>query len=570
LEESGLEQFDVNDTLQVSSPPHEGEPMSQLKVADLLQLATLKKARLVCGEGGINNLISGINIIEAPDIADWVQGGDVLLTNLYSADKLRPLDKFIEKMAQKKLSALIIKVGLFVKEIPSEIIESAKRYDLPVIEIPKDVLYRDIALSISEHLLNEKINILERFKEINDYFINISLENHDFYRIISSLESFIGNPVVLYDKNFQCLFSTNSSLNKFTPSKRSVEELPYYAQEVTFPDFDERLYRQFIFPIKVSNDVKLYLVINKIYKEIAELQFIAIESAINSLALDFIKQRAVIEVEKQFRSDLITDLLSGKKLSIEDVYRRANLLQWDLRRKYAVVVFNIVPMEGKLRNVKIINKGSYDFLYEIVNMFTLNLPIQQQDDRLIMLWDVSSYTGKDWEWHLKQKLFNLQTAWRAKEKGLTVHAGVGGIAETVIDIARSYREAQDALEIKHAIVLEGDFILFSEIGIFRMLCQYADRSQLEEFVPASLKKLLSVKAAIRDDLLKTLSIYLKNRHNIIETSRNLGVHHKTVAYRIEKIKTVSGMNFEDYEEMLMVQIGFKILTMLDSEVKNYM
>jgi len=176
LEESGLEQFDVNDTLQVSSPPHEGEPMSQLKVADLLQLATLKKARLVCGEGGINNLISGINIIEAPDIADWVQGGDVLLTNLYSADKLRPLDKFIEKMAQKKLSALIIKVGLFVKEIPSEIIESAKRYDLPVIEIPKDVLYRDIALSISEHLLNEKINILERFKEINDYFINISLE----------------------------------------------------------------------------------------------------------------------------------------------------------------------------------------------------------------------------------------------------------------------------------------------------------------------------------------------------------------------------------------------------------
>lgn len=498
--------------------------MSQLKVSDLLQLPPLKKARLVCGQGGVGNLISGVNIIEAPDVADWVQSGDVLLTNLYSADKLRPLSRFIEKMAQKKLSALIVKTGLFVREIPSEIIESARKYELPVIEIPKDVLYRDIALSISEHLLNEKINILERFKEINDYFINISLENHDFYRIISSLEAFIGNPVVLYDKNFQCLFSTNSSLNKFVLDKRPAEEL----------------------------------------------QFIAIESAINSLALDFIKQRAVIEVEKQFRSDLIDDLLSGKKLSVEDVYRRANLLQWDLRRKYAVVVFKIVPRGETGKNPVSSEKNLYDSFHEIVNMFTSNLPIQRRDDKLIMLWDVSSSSIKDWETQLRQKLVNLQSAWCARENDFTIHAGIGGVADTVTELARSYREAQDALDVKDAIDLEGDFVLFSEIGIFRMLCQYADRSQLEEFVPGSLKKLLSVKAAIRGDLLKTLSIYLKNNHNIIETSRNLSVHHKTVAYRIEKIKSVSGMNFEDPEEMLMVQIGFKILTMLDSEVKKYM
>ena len=76
-----------------------------LKVADLVHLAPLKHARLVCGHDNTGNPVRGVNVIEAPDVADWIQSGDVLLTNLYAVDKLRPLDVFIDKLAKRKLSA---------------------------------------------------------------------------------------------------------------------------------------------------------------------------------------------------------------------------------------------------------------------------------------------------------------------------------------------------------------------------------------------------------------------------------------------------------------------------------
>ncbi len=541
--------------------------MSQLRVADLFQLHPLKNARLVCGEGGINRFITGVNIIEAPDVADWVQEGDVLLTNLYSIDKLRPLATFIQNVASKKLSALIIKTGLFVKEIPTEIIDTATDYSLPVIEITKDILYRDIAISISEHLLSSKLQLLERFKEMNRHFTKISLENSSFYRIMNSLEILVENPVALYDKNFQCLFSTDNSLKRFVVLKAFDEEIPYFIQDVNFPDYDDNIYKQCVFPIIVGNDIKTYLIVNKINKELEEYQFIAIESAINALSLDFIKQRAVVEVERQFRSDLVSDLLSGRTLSIEDIHRRASLLQWDLRKTYAVVVLRIVSREAKEKSVYKIDKSLYEKLQETFTIFlaVANTPILVLDDRMVILWEVSP-SDKGWEARLKKMLASVQSEWSVKLEKLSLQGGFGGKAATIPELARSYREALDALDIKERIDFEDDFIAFSDVGIFRLLCRFPERSELDDFIPAALRNLLSVKTSIRDELLKTLYVYFRHNYNIIETARELNVHYKTVSYRIDKIKSITGIGFDNYEEMLLVQIGLKILKLTNKNI----
>lgn len=533
--------------------------MSQLKVADLFQMQPLKNARLVCGQESIDNPVTGVNIIEAPDVADWVQKGDVLLTNLYSIDKLRPLDVFIEKVAKRNLGALIIKTGLFVQEIPKEMLEAARKHKLPIIEIEKSVLYRDITSAITRQLMGSRIDVLERFKEINDYFVSVSLENQGFYRIVNSLEAFIGNPVVLYDKNYQSLFSVNNRFADFSTGETCQEETPYFTQNVNFPDYNDEIYKQFVFPINVSEGVKVYLAISEVHKEIEEVHFIAIESAINALALDFLKQRAVIEVEKQFRNDLIADLLSGRQLSVEDTHRRANLLQWDLRKKYAVIVFQLRDNET-LKQISD-SKDRYNRLYELIRLFIHNLPFQVEDDRLILLWDSVSKDSRAWQDLLKQKHSGLNKSWSDIDRDSNIRAGVGSIAETMTDLARSYREALDALEIGKALNFEEETIFFSHLGIFRMLYQLCDRERLNEYVPESLTRLLETKPSSRAELIRTLDAFLKSNQNLNETARLLGVHYKTVVYRIEKISKIGEIDFKNAEEVLMIQIGLKILTM---------
>jgi purine catabolism regulator len=526
-----------------------------LKVADLFHLAPLKHARLVCGHDNTGNPVRGVNVIEAPDVADWIQSGDVLLTNLYAVDKLRPLDVFIDKLAKRKLSALIVKTGLFVDAIPDEIVVAARAHGLPVIEIPRDVLYREVMLSISEHLLNERLGALEKFKEINDYFVGISLANHDFYRIMRSLESFIGNPVALYDRTFQCLFSTDGSIIEFTAAGPFADESPYLVRSVVFPDLGGRSLNQYVFPVRVGEKVKLHLAVVQLNAEIEEAQLIAIKSAINLLALDFLKQYAVVEVEKHFRNDLISDLLSGRTLSSDEIYRRASLIQWDLRKHYAVVA--LAPAADRQAAAE---PAEIDRLFESVDGLVGNVPLQRRDGHVVLFWDVTG--TKDWQAQLKKRFAELAADWRRSKAGPRLRAGVGEVARGIADLAASHRQAQDALRVGIQAGFADDLVFFSKLGIYRLLCQYPAREELRDMIPPSLQKLMAGRARPRDQLLETLEAYTLSNGNALETSRRLGVHAKTVAYRLERIAELTGVDFADVDEMLMVQVGLKIMHLL--------
>jgi purine catabolism regulator len=65
--------------------------------------------------------------------------------------------------------------------------------------------------------------------------------------------------------------------------------------------------------------------------------------------------------------------------------------------------------------------------------------------------------------------------------------------------------------------------------------------------------------------MKTLKTYLQCDRNMSSTAKNLFVHVKTVAYRIERIKKLTGLSLADPDEILHLQIGLKILSLLDAE-----
>ena len=52
-----------------------------LKVKDLLAMEPLKDAEVLGGQQYTHNLIEGVTIMEGPDIADWIKGGEVILTS---------------------------------------------------------------------------------------------------------------------------------------------------------------------------------------------------------------------------------------------------------------------------------------------------------------------------------------------------------------------------------------------------------------------------------------------------------------------------------------------------------
>lgn len=533
----------------------------QLKISELLQFAPFKQARLICGEEGLSNPVRGVNVIEAPDVTDWVQPGDVLLTNFYSLDRLRPLDAFIAKVAARKLSALIVKTGLFVQEVPEEIVEAARRHRLPVIEIPRNVLYRTIVLCISEHLLSERLGVLERFKEISDHFLSASLANQGVFRILKSLETFIGNPVGLYDEKLQCLAGTTGSSVSLASPEDHQEGALFYTQTVAVPEADNRICNRYVFSVRVGDEVRLYLTVLELNGELEDVQSIAIESAINALALDFLRQQAVIEVEKQFRFDLIGDLLGGSALPSSELHRRAGLIQWDLRRRHAVAVLGL-KAPSKSSGAASDEVQSLERLAQLLTGVIDNAHAQIRSGHIVLFWPAGE--GREWRAQFERRFAELSALWSRSEERATLRAGIGEVAADVEGLPRSYRQALDALNIGIRARFEKNLVFFHELGIYRMLCRLAPQHELREMIPPSLQRLASVKTRARADLVETLEAYIACSGNALETSRRLDVHPKTVLYRLDKIRSEAGIDLDDAEAMLMVQIGLKILKMEDA------
>ena len=60
-----------------------------------------------------------------------------------------------------------------------------------------------------------------------------------------------------------------------------------------------------------------------------------------------------------------------------------------------------------------------------------------------------------------------------------------------------------------------------------------------------------------------LECYLNHKYSIRKTSELMGVHSRTVSYRLQKIVNLTGMDFDNITEMLAVRNGIIILKILE-------
>ena len=61
------------------------------------------------------------------------------------------------------------------------------------------------------------------------------------------------------------------------------------------------------------------------------------------------------------------------------------------------------------------------------------------------------------------------------------------------------------------------------------------------------------------ELVRTLDIYFRCRFNAAEAAKQLFIHRTTLFYRLNKIKQITMMDFEDPKENLFYQIALELL-----------
>ncbi len=140
-----------------------------------------------------------------------------------------------------------------------------------------------------------------------------------------------------------------------------------------------------------------------------------------------------------------------------------------------------------------------------------------------------------------------------------VSIGIGTAVDNIKDLARSYKEAQVALEVGKVFDTEKNIVSYENLGIGRLIYQLP--STLCEMFLQEVFKNGSLDSLDRETLM-TIQCFFENNLNVSETSRKLFVHRNTLVYRLEKIRKLTGLDLREFDHA----ITFKFALM----VKKYL
>ena len=291
-----------------------------------------------------------------------------------------------------------------------------------------------------------------------------------------------------------------------------------------------------------------------------------LENATINLQDGFLSEFAQDEEKKTYQRDIIHNILNGL-LSSKEMTEAAAQLGMKESDTYRVVDFHTIK-----KNVQ--RKYTKEQLHEvgvIVGELMYLLPdalIYRNMDQIVMIQQVDSdQTELEYQKEMEEVEDVIQRSILYRKKDTDFQIGIGKSVEGYQRLKESYQEASRAIKYIDIIrLVTGDknksVVHYSNLGFFQIFGEIDDVTELERYIPETLKKLYLYDDEHKGELITTLQMYLRNNQSIKKTADAMFVHYRTISYRLEKIKQISGINFDNANEVLAVSNGLIIYKML--------
>ena len=156
---------------------------------------------------------------------------------------------------------------------------------------------------------------------------------------------------------------------------------------------------------------------------------------------------------------------------------------------------------------------------------------------------------------------SIEEALRAGGEPTVVVVGIGTVATHLRDLAKSYKEAQIAIEVGNVFDTEKYVINYENLGIGRLIYQLPT-TLCEMFLQEVFKK--NPIDALDKETLFTIHKFFENNLNVSETARKLFVHRNTLVYRLEKIKKLTGLDLREFDDAITFKVALMVKKYLTS------
>ncbi|GAW98517.1 PucR family transcriptional regulator [Secundilactobacillus mixtipabuli] len=533
-----------------------------VKLSDIQSINALKDAKLIAGKNGRNKLVDNIMVLEAPDVNKWIKKNEVLISSLYGFNHLskEAIQEFMQSLSDNACSGLIIKISRFVDEIPQTIIDGCNKFSIPLLQIPKDTSYNSILLEVMQLLFNESNRLLDRYKKINQQFIQLAIHDSSLSKITNLLSQLVQNPT--------CVFQLeNEQIAKITPANSKLEWLTgtdcSNRQPISKHDYTNYQYYQVninrtdkpLIMVKIpQSQQNLYLAIVQQNSELQDIDFMAIENAVNFIQMEILKQEAINQGLRTYANDMIDDLLNGK-IAPEVFKNTLANFELDSDEEYRIAVVQSLSNDSIEENYFRDNPNNADRVVGLFKRYWPKAVYRIRQNRIILIISEASFSNAECR-------TNLQKITDQLKETNSHHEYQIGLSEQCepSDFKHYASQALKTLQIANQLHLSGPVFSYNDLGFYRFLLQVKDPKELTSFVPESLLELHQNDS----ELFLTLKAYLENNQNMKVSANTLFIHPKTMSYRLNKVHKMVNIDFSDVNQIFELNVGLRILSILDA------
>ncbi|MBO8129034.1 MAG: PucR family transcriptional regulator ligand-binding domain-containing protein [Peptococcaceae bacterium] len=538
-----------------------------LSVREALETTALKYGKLLAGEGGLDNTIKWVTVVEVLEDTKRLAEGELLVATGYGLEREEEKRaRFIPSLAERKLAGVAVLTGFYLPEITRELVEQADKYNLPLIELPGFLNFSDITRSILQKIVHSQYELLDFSENIHQELLQLVLSNKSFPSIAELLAARTGGDILIYDANWELV--ARYGMGHISGERQKEILVSFKSGELTaalkrgevvcFESlYDAVPMTNIAAPVTAENKNYGYIVLIKPHKYFSELDRISIGHAAMVCALEFLKFKAIKETEWRMQGDFLDEILAGKWVKASMITERGRLMGFDFSNLHNVCIIKlcITPTISNEARVKEHLYCLYEIAKKAFGDYHIKVFAKLRHDSLVLVLEGETLSREE----ILLATERIKERWASSAPNIRIMIGVGDNRRSIEQLPKCAEEAELVLKFGHFLKLRNQVCFYGDLGIFHWLIElYEQKVDLRVMCDNALGNLLEYDRKHGKKLMQTLETYLALNQNIQQTASALFVHRHTLKYRLSRIEAITGMCLNNPDHRIQLQLAIYI------------
>jgi sugar diacid utilization regulator/putative methionine-R-sulfoxide reductase with GAF domain len=406
-------------------------------------------------------------------------------------------------------------------------------------------------------IIQEQKNKYKYTTDIHTKLTNMILSGSSIRDILRELKSMINKDIFIIDIFYNLRYHSFAEDSMLYSVIDNLHELiPHLNKERSRYINNEDDFKNIIFPIIVKEEILgWFCVVNAVETHLNQLETITCERATTIIALELIKEDEITDMEQSLKGDFLDSLMLNN--DCEFIKKSAERYGYNFEKNHQIIIIDFsIKTENEQQSKKIIkkyyqiiNKESKKFFHNSISLIKRNMIIiiieelKQQPETKI----------RDFNLTLK-KIFN--SIFSLKKNNYSYKMAVSSSYQKTAEFKKSYFRTLKTLDMISG-QSEKNYAFYDQLEIKKLLAKN-ESEELKDFADKILKPLKEYSNSSKNDLLQTLKIYLQSNCSWTESKETLHIHGNTLSYRLNRIKEILNVDFDDYNDRLKLQLAFEI------------